>query len=110
MNMTSSLRDLNPRKLVPSVLVVQKMETVSSVTDQCVISLSLLANINPHAITQPSWGTIRAVCQTCSTARPPYRLSRAGLTANGSVATVRTNSHHSSMRPIALRKNWMSCF
>ena len=53
MNMTSSLRDLNPQKLVPSVLVVQKMETVSSVTDQCVISLSLLANINPHAITQP---------------------------------------------------------
>ena len=53
MNMTSSLRNLNPRKLVPSVLVVQKMETASSVTDQCVISLSLLANINPHAITQP---------------------------------------------------------
>ena len=100
MNMMSSLRDLNPRKLVPSVLVVQKMETVSSVTDQCVISLSLLANINPHAITQPD----------LRTARPPYRLSRAGLTANGSVTTVRTNSPSSSMRPIPLRKNWMSCF
>ena len=49
------------------------METVSSVTDQCVISLSLLANIDPDAIRhytsqsanwmgRSSWGTIRAVC------------------------------------------------
>ena len=29
------------------------METVSSVTDQCVISLTLLANIDPDAITHP---------------------------------------------------------
>ena len=29
------------------------METVSSVTDQCVISLLLLANIDPDAITHP---------------------------------------------------------
>ena len=29
------------------------METVSSVTDQCVISLSLLANIDPDAIIHP---------------------------------------------------------
>ena len=29
------------------------METVSSVTDQYVISLSLLANIDPDAITHP---------------------------------------------------------
>ena len=29
------------------------METVSSVTDQCVISLSLLVNIDPDAITHP---------------------------------------------------------
>ena len=33
---------------------------------------------------------MRAVCRTCSTARPPYRLSCVGRTANGSVATVRT--------------------
>ena len=29
------------------------MKTVSSVTDQCVISLTLLANIDPDAITHP---------------------------------------------------------
>ena len=41
------------KNLVPSVLVVKKMETVSSVTDQFVISLSLLANIDPDAVTHP---------------------------------------------------------
>ena len=30
------------------------METVSSVTDQCVISPSLLANIHPYVITHPN--------------------------------------------------------
>ena len=57
------------------------METVSFV------SPSLLANIDPDAITHPdlgrtSWGAsrsgFRAVCRTCSTARPPYRLNFLG--------------------------------
>ena len=71
------------------------METVSSATDQFVISLSLLANIDHDAVTHPDL-RIELVGEPVdlgskSTARPPYQLlcvEQTGRTANGSVTIV----------------------
>ena len=63
------------------------METVNSVTDQCVISPSLLANIDPDAITHPdlriAWEELLGEPVDLGSEqyadlfkRPPYRLSR----------------------------------
>ena len=86
------------KNLVPSVLIIYKMETVSSVTGQCVISHSLLANIDPDAITHPGlrigWEELlREPVEQYAGLIEQRGLSRVGRTANGSVATVRDLLH-----------------
>ena len=77
------------------------MEMVSSVIDQCVISPSLLASIDPDAITHPNlrigWEELLGEPINLGSEqyadlfkRPPYRVGPSGRTASGSVATVRT--------------------